>query len=368
MRILVFAAALGLGGAERVAATMTNWWAGRGERLTLAVMSGADAPRHYALHPGVDLRCLDIFDSPRGILARGRAALARHRRIRDLIREVKPDVIVSHTDTVNTRVLLAACGLGVPVVVMEHTDPLHYDIGPKWRLLRLLAYRTAAAVVVLTSPMRDYFAPMARPGAVHVFRNPIEFPDTVPESGARRREVLYLGRLSAEKGVACLIDAFAGYGVSGWTLVVAGDGPERAALEAQVKALGLAERVRFLGQVTDVASLFETASIFVLPSCFEGLPNALCEAMVMGVASLATATTGAREVVRDEENGLLAPIGDADGLGLRLRRLMEDPALRERLGAEALALRGRVGRDVVMERWNGLVKSLAGEAGETERR
>jgi glycosyltransferase involved in cell wall biosynthesis len=142
---------------------------------------------------------------------------------------------------------------------------------------------------------------------------------------------LALGRLHENKGFDVLLAALAR--VPDLHLWLAGEGPLRGDLESQAAALGVAGRVRFLGWRDDVPALLAAADFLVSSSRHEPLGNVVIEAWAAERAVIATASAGPRELIRDGESGLLAPIEDAAALAAALARLAADPALRARLAA-----------------------------------
>ncbi len=170
-----------------------------------------------------------------------------------------------------------------------------------------------------------------------------------------------VGRLSAEKGFDVLLNAMAQARAQAVPLglVVAGDGPERGALEQLARTLGLGGRVKFLGMCDDPRPVYAAMDVFALPSRQEGLPNALLEAMAMGRAVVASAVGGVPELIEHERTGLLVAPGSVAELAESLTRLASDPSLRERLGREA-ARRVRDRYDVAsaVDRHAGLYREL----------
>jgi glycosyltransferase involved in cell wall biosynthesis len=154
--------------------------------------------------------------------------------------------------------------------------------------------------------------------------------------GEREIVVAAAGRHEASKRYGDALRAFpaAGTGVS---LLMVGDGPERPALEALARASGLEGRARFLGWRPDVHRVLRACDVFIHPSSSEGFPNAVLEAMSLGLAVVATRAGGTPELVEPERNGLLADVGDVGALSSALARLCGDAALRGRLGAAARA-------------------------------
>jgi glycosyltransferase involved in cell wall biosynthesis len=180
------------------------------------------------------------------------------------------------------------------------------------------------------------------PERVSVLPNPApEVPQMAPRDELRRElelegpVLVFAGRLGPQKAVSVLLAALAD--VECVSLVVAGDGPERAALERRAAELGLDGRVRFLGSVPreTVLRLFRAADASVLPSAWENFPHTVVEALAVGCPVIATSVGGVPEVVRDGENGLLVVPNDAAALGEAIERFFTDAALRERLATAA---------------------------------
>jgi glycosyltransferase involved in cell wall biosynthesis len=218
--------------------------------------------------------------------------------------------------------------------------------GPRTRFLRATrdrALRGARHVFCPSSYLRDVALRWGLdPDRVSVLPNPAPEVPPLPGRDALRAELgldgdalVFAGRLGPQKALGVLLEALAG--VPDVSLAVAGEGPERAALEARTRELGLGGRVAFLGAVPrgQVLRLFRAADASVLPSAWENFPHTVVEALAVGCPVIATAVGGVPEVVRDNENGLLVPPGDPAALGAAIARFFADPDLRARLAAAA---------------------------------
>jgi glycosyltransferase involved in cell wall biosynthesis len=175
--------------------------------------------------------------------------------------------------------------------------------------------------------------PKPNPSAVNALRGHLGI-------GGNEHVILTVGRLSKEKAQADLIHAFhvlCGNNAD-YRLVIVGDGPERANLEANVAALLIDKRVVFTGQISDVQPFYATADVFVLPSHSEGSPNVLLEAMGAEVPVVATAVGGVPEIVEDETSALLVPPGDPPAMANAIDRLVKDRELGTRLSRNAAEL------------------------------
>jgi glycosyltransferase involved in cell wall biosynthesis len=179
-----------------------------------------------------------------------------------------------------------------------------------------------------------------------------ELRDTLT-GGATRAVVLTVARLDAQKGHEHLLAAAAR--VPQALFVFAGDGEERARLEDLARRLGVADRVRFLGQRGDIPDLLAVCDLFVLPSLFEGLPLAVLEAMAAGRPVVATAVGGTDEAVLEGESGLLVPPGDPPALAAAITAILDSPRLARRLGD---AGRARVRQEFGVQRMIGAVANV----------
>src|ERR1700733_4389767 len=181
-----------------------------------------------------------------------------------------------------------------------------------------------------------------------------------PRSHANtKRQLAAMGRLDYQKGFDLLIDAFAraAEGQPDWSLVILGEGPERRRLEEQIHTRGLEPRVQLLGWVSDPSRVLRDCDAFVLSSRYEGFPNALLEAMALGLPAVAVdCPSGPADIIRSEVDGLLVPLGSVPALTTALRRLMCDEKLRHRLGREAVQVVGRFSSERYYARWEAVLR------------
>jgi glycosyltransferase involved in cell wall biosynthesis len=166
-----------------------------------------------------------------------------------------------------------------------------------------------------------------------VIRNGVE-PAAVQSAGGRpgRPRLLTVGRLQAPKDAVTLIRALAALRERPFEAVVVGDGPDRPAVEEEIRVLGLEPAVELAGDRDDVPDLLASADLFVLSSRSEGLPLSILEAMAAGLPVVASNVGGVPEAVVDGDTGLLVPPSDPQSLATAIGRLLDDPALRRRLG------------------------------------
>jgi glycosyltransferase involved in cell wall biosynthesis len=254
--------------------------------------------------------------------------------------------IASNGSTYRKLMIAAlARALDVPYVVHLHgADYRLFWTGDRpWLSACIQAmFEGAARIVVLGRVWRDFVAERA-PAAgdrIVIVPNACEPPSRPHVGGGDLVHLLFLGRIGDRKGVPQLGEAlFRMKGIPGWRATIAGDGNVEGAREKAAE-YGLTDRVDIPGWVgaERVAELMTSADILVLPSFSENLPVSIIEAMASGVAVVATPVGAVEDIVTDGQTGLLVPPGDVEALAAAMTRLVEDPTLRQQLGAAGLTV------------------------------
>lgn len=346
---------LGGGGAERVLTTMLNYWAEKG--LPCSVITTTLAVDYaYRLHP--EVRCItappcqasSLDDCPWDV-----------RHLRQAIMMERNNVVLSFMEKSNLPCILAVSELPVRLILAERTDPrtqlLHSNY--KKALIHRL-YPLADALVVQTNNVRDGWAKRFMPeDKIFVINNMVSIDDSVnhmlplPENF-----ICCVGRMTPSKGFSGLISIlpriFAAHPEH--SLVLLGEGPDRASLMAQVSALGLTEKVLMPGFISAPHSILKKATLFVFPSLFEGFPNALIEAMSLGIAPVSfDCPSGPSEIISSGNNGLLVPVNDYDQLAEKILYLLDNPQIRLGMAAAAQKYaRNAYNVDKIMCQWDAL--------------
>lgn len=371
MRVLFLLSSLHGGGAERVGATLANAWAARGDEVMLLACYSGRGECDQDLDARVCVQWLaDHVSGPRAL-----RPVLKLRALRRLIRTWQPDRIVSFLTNVNVSVLLATRGLGVPLFVSERTDPaFSRNLEPSLRWLRRRTYPWATAVVVQTAQSAVHLRQVAPAVArVRVIPNPL--PPALPaareaEPATDRQILAALGRFNPVKQFDRLIEVFARLAPQfpQWDLVIWGEGSQRAACQARVRALGLQARIRLPGFSRTPWQDLLTAHGFVLNSRVEGFPNALLEAMALGLPCVATnCPSGPAELTRDGQDAALVPLGDEAALAAALAALMRmTPAERLARGRQAAqSVRARYALPGVLTAWDDMFAGTVSGGGVT---
>jgi glycosyltransferase involved in cell wall biosynthesis len=364
---------LGPGGAERVATLLSNDWVGRGHTVDLVTFeSGVTEPFH-ALAQGVRVHRLREQPTASGLLPRLWANVGRISQLRGLLRRLRPDVVVSFMTEANVIALAACRGLRLPVVISERNQPDRPGLGRARRLARRLTYGWAAGIVMQTEALAAWARARFKV-PVHVIPNPVP----INEAPRRREEdlenhaarlVVAIGRLTQQKGFDLLIESFGQIAPKypDWRLIIYGDGPQRRELTLMAQGDLLQGRVALPGLTKDVAVALSQASIFVLPSRFEGFPNVLLEALSLGVPAIATECPGASaEILRDGTYGLLVPPDDVQAMKAALETMMTQPELRKAFAAKGPEAVHSYAIAQVSGRWLDLLRAIGNREARSE--
>jgi len=371
VHVLFVIYSLGPGGAERVVSSLLSNHAQRGDQVDLVTMDAVDRDGlFYDLDPGVRLHAIGFARPAGNIFLALWNNLNRTYRLRKLIRRIDPQIVISHLVETNIVTLLALAGTNYPVIVTEHTDPYTYQLGRLWMLLRKILYPLAAKVVVLNKHAASYFGcSLAR--RVAVIPNPVQdqfYKIERSENPVQDERVIFLGvgRLDQAKRFEVMVEAFAEVyrELPNCSLVIAGDGPRRATLEHRCGELGILGAVKFVGQVSDIARLYQSASVFLSTSTLEGFPVAMSEAMVSGLPVIATKYgPGIQDLITDGVNGIIVARDDHSSLVAAMLHLARDSNARAGLGNNARKLYDQVCIKTVLRQWDGVYMSVLGAHG-----
>ena len=264
----------------------------------------------------------------------------RSKRLRQEILEKRPKRVLALLTKTNILCCAAVWDQPVHLVVSERNDPSRQTLERLWSRFRKVYYRRADVVTANTKGVIEALRSMGEWQRLELLPNPLPASLSRASDGStpeRTLQILAVARLVPQKGLDVLLQAFAALPLNcrnGWSITLVGDGPERTALENQASALGIAEVVSFVGFRTDPLTFMQQAAIFALPSRFEGMPNALLEAMAAGLPSVVSdASPGPLEMVTHGEHGFVVPRDDWRAFSRALEQLMLDLPLRERQGA-----------------------------------
>lgn len=367
MELFFYINSLHEGGAERVVSVLSGQLAKKGHNVT--VITSFRDKWEYPLDESVRRISLEDEEVKTDIIRRN---ISRVYKLRQIIRSENPEILISFMAEPSFRALVAAIGLHVKTVVSVRTDPNREYRGLIPRLLAKTLYHRADGFVFQTENARGWFPMRIHKKGVIIF-NPVS--DTFYHADGKpgsKKIIVSVGRLVKEKNYGLMIKAFADVApfYPDYNLTIFGEGELRKELERQISAAGLNERVILYGQCNNLAEQLKDAHIFVLSSDVEGLPNALMEAMALGLPVISTdfAGGGARDLIEHGEDGLIVPVNDPKALAFALRKLLDDKKYSQQLGRAAKKKSARFTTEEIVSQWIRLFSKLVKEKTMEKRR
>ncbi len=286
------------------------------------------------------------------------------RLIRRRISDVNPDVIIAFGNTEKLMAIGAAFGRKIKVIISERQDPFHY--APRKKRNMWMRYRLADGCVFQTEGAAKYFPTGVQKRAV-VIPNFIsqEKRGFIPIE-KKGKIISFSARFELkQKRQDIMIEAFSlvHRDFPEWKLVFYGDGEDQKCIEEMVKEKGLQESVIFAGKVSNILDKIYESAIFAISSAYEGIPNALLEAMGLGVPCVSTDCSpgGARLLVNNNENGMLVPVNDPNALAEAIKYLIMNPDVANAMGKKAMAILDQYEPTIILKYWNDYICQVVGK-------
>lgn len=358
------------GGSGVVATEVCRGMADRGHEIHL--LSYAPPARLGGFDQNIHLHEVEVSSYP--LFKYPPYDLALASRLAEIADDAALDLVHVHYAIPHTVAALLAkeiLGRDLPVVTTLHgTDITVVGQDPAYKRVMRWALRNSDAVTSVSDYLKDRTAEVfGLDEGIQVIPNFVDSERFKPgyERGIRscfskndEPVLMHVSNFRPVKRAVLAIEAFAHVVASRpATLVMVGDGPDRAACERRAQKLGIKDRVRFLGAQSDVQHLLPAADLFLLPSEYESFGLAALEAMACGVVPVVTDAGGLPEVIRDGEDGVLVPDSEMDRMGALAASLLDDKARLARMSAAARqAAVGRFGRVSVVERYEAVYRSV----------
>lgn len=341
-KIIVFLDSLSRGGAERVSVYLANYFVKSGYVCQIVTLRKGE--KEYPVPDGVVRTVLPAGRMDQKILA-----------LRKVLQNAGADVMLAMGTPFCGIAIPAAIGTGTKVIISERNDPRHC-LGKKiTRIVAQTLMPLADGFVFQTEDAKKYYEKKLRGRGCVIF-NPL-LAENLPDrwTGERRKEIVTMGRLAPQKNQKLLLEAFAmiRQKYPAFTLTIYGEGPLSQQLQDQIDSLGLREQVSLPGNMPDVLSRIQSAALFVMSSDFEGMPNALIEAMAIGLPCISTDCPcgGPRELIASGTNGVLVPVGDGEALAAAMAHVLADSARAEEMAREAMSVREKLHVDGIGKQW-----------------
>lgn len=347
-KLIISCASMYNGGAERVLSNLSYAFAKHYDEVEY--ITWVKYPISYPIDPKVILSCAEEC-------ATNSSVLGRMRWFRKHVKETKPDLVLSLLTPFNILTLLSLSFSGTKVVVCERNDSKRLKLkgGVVTRWLRNFLYLFSDGILTQTESNLHSLPWYLRKKASVIYNPMVMSDDFRGKALATPKEdvIVSVGRLVKAKNHEMLIRAFNGVlkEFSSYELHIYGTGDNKEALSQYIQELGLSDKVKLLGSVQDVWNRLVSARVYAFSSNYEGMPNALIEAMCLGLPCVTTKVSGAVDLIENGKNGILVEVGDENGLREGMLSLLRDEKMALYLGENATALYEKLEFEKISKQW-----------------
>ena len=357
-KIMFYINGIGGGGAERVITNLANGFGEKGYESILVTSFVRE--NEYPVSECVRRISLEQDEIKQSWVKRN---FSRIRKLRRLCKNESPDVLVSFMAEPNYRALLATKGLNVKNIISVRTDPVREYAGKVGYFLSRWLLPQTDGCVFQTEDAKKWF-PVKLQNKSSIIFNMIKPAFFEVQHKPVSQRIVTCGRLAEKKNLPMLINAFDSIADlhPNSELYIYGDGPKYTELDSLIQSKRSAARIHLEGETNDVPGVLSTASIYVLASNFEGAPNALMEAMTVGLGCISTDCPcgGPKMLINNGENGILIPVGDEKALADSLNQLLSDEEMVRSIGDAAKRTSEDFKWDNVLNKWEQYIKSIVG--------
>ena len=357
MKILFCLGSLQRGGAERVVANLSNYLS---KENNVSIVTTVNKSVEYILDENIKIYTLDDKNIIKNRFIRN---IKRRNKLKTIINQIKPDIIISFLPEPTFR--LMSLKMDIPRIISERNDPNTEYKSFTYYLLMKHLYKRADGFVFQTRQAMEYFDKSIIEKST-IIANPINEKFINRKKIVDKEDIIITtGRLTEQKNQKLLINAFSKVikKYPSYKLEIYGEGSLRERLEKQINDLNLSEKVFLLGKVDNIEERLEKAKIFVLTSDYEGMPNALMEAMALKLAVISTNCPcgGPETLIDNERNGMLIPTGNEEALVTALETLLGDSEYATELGNEAGKIIEKVNPQKIYKEWEEYIHKILRE-------
>lgn len=347
MNITFITSTLHSGGSERVMSLLANNLSERGHKVEIICIN-----KHIVYYP-IDKEVILTFAED--II--GRSIIKKTLWLRQYVKKKKPDILIAFMLEVYCLTLTALIGIKVPIVSSERVDP-HF-FGKAKGFLRWILLRRTTHLVVQTQQIKSYFSEKLQEKTT-IIPNPVTEKVYEIQATEKKKRLIAVGRLAYQKNYTMLFDVMKRIILEfpDYHLFIYGEGPERNVYEQEIAEKGLIKSVSMPGKTEHILEEMNCSEIFVMTSDFEGMSNAMLEAICIGLPVITTNVSGAKDLIEDGVNGYIVEKGDTDGFTDALRKLLSNENLRIKMGNANRSKAQDFKINRIVDQWEYLIKMI----------
>lgn len=359
MKMVFIAYLRGFGGAQRQIINVANAMSKMGHDVTLISLS--DNKKCYEIDRTIHFKYIKDYGT--GLIK----LLNRYKELKKVLLDIKPNVIVNFWLQSAYFTTMMKNKLNCKIIYSERGDPSDKQYNGLLGIIRKISFKKIDGFVFQTNAAKKYFSKDVQDRGI-VIPNAVSVKKTKSNNQDESRTIVTVGRLHEQKNIPLVIEAFdiLSNQYLDYQLLVYGDGELKGQLQNLIKGKKLNDRVRLCGATKNIHREIVGAKMFVLSSNYEGMPNALLEAMALGLPCISTdwKPGGVVDIIEDGKNGLIVPRNDAQVLSEAMKRLIDDGQLSKKISKNALISMRQYSPRVIYGRWEQFLANVVGCKGE----
>lgn len=348
-KILFYINTIGFGGAERVLVNLANEFSNRNYEVIL--VTSYTEKEEYNLHNKVRRLSLEDKNINESFLIRN---IRRILKLRTICKKEKPNIVISFMAEPNFRAIIATAFLNIKNLISVRNDPDKEYPNIIFRLMAKVLYNFSSGCVFQTEDAKLWF-PKRIQKKSEIILNHVDEKFYKVKSDGKRKNIVTVGRLEPQKNHKLLIEAFANISneFPMEFLEIYGEGSQKDNLKNLVKLLNVDDKVVFRGIATDIEEKIKDAKLFVLSSDYEGLPNAVMEAMALGIPVISTDCPcgGPKMLIDNGKNGILVNKSNVKSMSDSIRNVLNNSTFSDYLGTNARIRAKEFESHKVFEKW-----------------
>lgn len=379
MKVCFFISTLSKGGAERVVANLSNFLINKKDIEKVDIITMYNTKIEYKIDEKVNVYTIDkkyveykeLLNNHKGIIKfafhvkKYFKNIVMKKQLKKMTKKFNYDVIISFLPEPSFLILGLKKYIKCPIIVSDRNDPnIEYKNFRKKYLMKKL-YPLADGFIFQTDDAKKYFDEIFSKD-YEIIPNPVN-DDFIMQSyeGEREKNIVNVGRLTGQKNQMLLIKAFEKVKDKflDYKLTIYGEGNLREELQDYISKNNHNDRIFLPGQVDNLKDIIYKSSLFILSSDYEGMPNALIEAMCLGLPVISTDCPcgGPRMLIKNNENGVLVPIKDEEKMSIAIEKILTDKEFATMLGKNASQLANQVSGEVINNKWFNFINKIAKE-------
>lgn len=355
MKVMLCINQLSKGGAERVVTNLANYLSNNHK---VTIVSVRDQGIAYDINKNVKIYFLDNKKAKNPI----KKILNRVNKLNTIIKKEKVEAILSFLPMASFLSLFLKKRRKTKVIVSVRNDPkVEYKKIQDFIAMKIL-YPLADGFVFQTEDARKYFNKKIQNKSA-IILNSLN-PDFIMDSykGKREKTIVSVGRLSSQKNHLLLIKAFEKINndFPEHKLIIYGEGEKREELESYIKEKNLTNFISLPGIENDIKNKIYKSNLFVLSSNYEGLPNALIEALALGIPCISTNCPcgGPKSLIKDDYNGLLTEVGNVDMMAHKIKYILKNEDFAKKIGINASKIKDKLNPNIINKEWEDYLNKI----------